>query len=103
MDAYRQQLEQLLVTASTDAVATAMARLQHRVADLEEREAALAAAMELANVDGAVRAAFHDGRMEERDRVLKLIDTQLDMLSRTSISRTLLHALRRMVEGQQQG
>lgn len=100
MHDYRQQLEQLLITASTDAVATAMAKLHQRIADIEEREVALAAAMELASVDGSVRAAFRDGRMEERDRVLKLIDSQLDMLARTSINRTVLGALRKAVEGE---
>ena len=61
---------------------------------LNEREAALAAAMELAAVDPAVRAAFRDGIAEERYRWLALIDERLDMLRHDSVSYTALKSLR---------
>ena len=61
---------------------------------LNEREAALAAAMELAAVDTAVRAAFRDGIAEERYHWLALIDERLDMLRHDSVSYTVLKSLR---------
>ena len=66
---------------------------------LNEREQALAAAMELAAVDPAVRAAFHDGVREERRRWLGLIDERIEMLNRASISWTVLKSLRDAGEG----
>jgi hypothetical protein len=74
--------------------------LQRLEADLAEREAALAAAMELTSVDRRVQAAFFDGIAEERARVITLITAQIDMLSRGAISHTVLHTLRRAVEGE---
>lgn len=100
MDPIRQELERVYQLVTTEAQVQATAKLQAQRQELEQREAALAAAMELASVDPAVRAAFRDGCKEERSRVLTLIDAQLDALAQTSISRTLLHTLRRMVEGQ---
>lgn len=75
--------------------------LQRLEAELAEREQALAAAMELATVDSRTRAAFFDGVAEERGRVLTLIDAQIEMLSRASISHAVLIALRKAVEGSQ--
>jgi hypothetical protein len=73
--------------------------LQLLEADLAEREAALAAAMELTSVDRRVQAAFFDGIAEERARVITLINAQIEMLSRASISHAVLIALRKAVEG----
>lgn len=77
---------------------TAIDALKHLEAELSEREAALAAAMELATVDSRTRAAFFDGIAEERTRVMTLIDQRLDCLSRSGISHTVLITLRRAIE-----
>lgn len=74
--------------------------LQKLEADLAEREQALAAAMELATIDNRTRAAFFDGIAEERARIITLINAQIEMLSRASISHQVLLTLRRAVEGQ---
>lgn len=100
MDTIRQELERVYQLVTSEADLRAQTKLRQQQLELEQREAALAAAMELASVDGATRAAFHDGRMEERSRVLTLIDVQLHTLSRSGISHTVLTTLRRMVEGQ---
>lgn len=85
------------MTGAIEAV-EALRRLE---AELSEREQALAAAMELATVDHATRAAFFDGIAEERGRVIALINAQLEMLSRASISHAVLIALRGAVEGKE--
>ena len=82
MDTIRAELERVYQLVS------------QREAALNEREAALAAAMELAAVDPSVRAAFHDGIQEERRRWLALIDERLDMLRHDSVSYTVLKSLR---------
>lgn len=112
MDTIRAELERVFQLVAADAEAAAQARfrqqqadvadlMQQHARDLEEREAALAAAMELASVDPRVQAAFRDGIAEERGRVLALIDHQIEMLGRASISRSVLCALQRAVEGVQ--
>lgn len=83
------------MTAAIEAVKA----LQRLEAELAEREQALATAMELATVDHAARAAFFDGIAEERARVITLINAQIEMLSRASISHAVLVALRKAVEG----
>lgn len=83
------------MTAAIEAVQA----LQRLEAELAEREQALAAAMELATVDNAARTAFFDGIAEERSRVVTLINAQIKMLSRASISHAVLIALRKAVEG----
>jgi hypothetical protein len=100
MDPIRAELERVYQLVTADAEAAAKARLRQAHLELEEREAALAAAMELASVDPAVRAAFNDGIADERYRVLALIQQQIDTLSRGAISHTVLHTLRRAVEGE---
>lgn len=94
MDSIRTELERVYQLCVSDAEARARAELQSQRRELEDREAALAAAMELASVDPAVRAAFHDGIAEERGRWLALIDERLDMLRHDSVSYTVLKALR---------
>jgi hypothetical protein len=44
-----------------------------------------------------VQAALHQGAAAERDRVLLLIDHQLDQLKRGGTNAVVLTALRRMV------
>lgn len=76
-------------------VADAILKLE---AEIQEREEAIAAAMELLAVDPRVQMAFTDGIAEERARVLKLIEVQQEMLIRGGISHAILVALRRAVE-----
>lgn len=88
MEAIRQELERLYQM------------VEAREAALDEREQAVAAAMEMLTVDPAVRAAFRDGITEERSRVLALIDQQVELLRRGTVSHTVLRTLRRYVEGE---
>lgn len=99
MDTIRTELERVYQLVTSEAELQARASLAEARLELEQREAALAAAMELLTVDPAVQAAFHDGRMEERHRVLWLIEQQRDMLSRAGQGHAILGALKRAVEG----
>lgn len=94
MDSIRFELERVYQIVTTEAELQAKAKLRQQQADLDEREAAVAAAMELVSVDPAVCAAFHDGIIEERGRWLALIDERMEMLRKASISYTVLKALR---------
>lgn len=67
-------------------------------ADLSAREAALAAASELTSTDSRVQAAFRDGQHLERQRILTLINMQIETLSRGGLSHTVLSTLQRMVQ-----
>lgn len=86
MDTIRAELERVLLLAT------------EQEQQLREREQAIAAAMELMSVDERVQMAFNDGICEERCRILKLIDTQLEWYERGSLSCCGLTALRRAVE-----
>lgn len=100
MDTIRTELERMFQLVTSEAELQAQAKLRQQRMDLEQREAALAAAMELCSVDPRVRAAFHDGILEERNRCLALIEQQMELLTRASISHTVLRTLRRAVEGE---
>lgn len=99
MDSIKQELERLYQLVTSEAEVQAKAKLRQQQLDLEQREQAIAAAMELTAVDPRVQAAFHDGIAEERGRVLALIQQQQDMLARSGHSFAILSALRRSVEG----
>lgn len=99
MDTIRAELERVFQLVTSEAELQAQARLRQQRADLEEREAALAAAMELASVDPAVQAAFHDGIAEERARWLALIDQRLTYFGHRTVTYTVLEALRQAGEG----
>lgn len=70
-------------------------------AELQEREAALAAASELCSTDARVRAAYHDGRSDERARILTLLQAQTDTLDEAGLSFAVLSTLRRAIEDHQ--
>lgn len=101
MDVIRAELERVYQLVTTEAELQAQAKLRQQQADLEEREAALAAAMELASVDPAVRAAFFDGIAEERGRWLALIDERLTYFNPGGGIHTVLEALRKAGEGEE--
>lgn len=62
-------------------------------------ERQLASAMEALSQESAVRAAYADGRSDERSRCLALINDHLRTLNRTGINALALEALRDAVEG----
>ena len=79
-----------------DALTQARQQLDTLLADLEQREQSVAQAAELLS-ESAAAAAWHQGGLRERDRVLLLIDHQLDQLKRGGINAVVLTTLRRMV------
>ena len=72
-------------------------QLDSLLADLDEREQAVALAAEMLTESAVVQAALHQGAAAERDRVLMLIDHQLDQLKRGGVNALVLTTLRRMV------
>jgi len=98
MDPIRQELERVYQLVTSEAQMQATAKLQAQRQELEQREAALAAAMELVSVDPAVRAAFHDGILEERSRWLALINERLSYFNHGTVIYSVLETLRRAGE-----
>jgi hypothetical protein len=80
-----------------DALTQARQQLDTLLADLEAREQSVAQAAEELSASAAVQAAWRQGGAAERDRVVMLIDHQLDQLSRGGINAIVLTTLRRMV------
>ena len=80
-----------------DALTQARQQLDALLADLEQREQSVAQAAEELTASAAVQAAWQQGGMAERDRVVMLIDHQLDQLSRGGVNAIVLTALRRQV------
>jgi hypothetical protein len=80
-----------------DALTRTRQQLDTLLADLEAREQSVAHATELLSQDASVQAAWRQGGAAERDRVVMLIDHQLDQLSRGGINAIVLTTLRRMV------
>jgi len=93
----RREIDALLASLRSDLDAAAAAR----AAELDRREAELARSVELLSQDAAVAAAYRQGQSDEQRRLLTLIDLQLEHLAPTSVARTVLRSLRRMVEEQQ--
>ena len=81
----RQQLDALLARMTAD---------HHAI---EQRERQLAQAAEQLSQEPAIAAAWQQGGIAERDRVVMLIDLQLDQLSRGGVNALVLTALRRQV------
>lgn len=71
--------------------------LESRLADLDKREAQLAAAYESLSQHAAVQAAFTDGTLHERRRVIALIDHHLSTLKRSGHNAIALGTLRRQI------
>ena len=72
-------------------------QLNSMLASLDEREQAIAQAAEMLTESAAVQAALHQGAASERDRVVVLIDHQLDQLKRGGTNALVLETLRRTV------
>lgn len=80
-----------------DALTRTRQQLDTLLADLEAREQSVAQAAEELTATAAVQAAWQQGGMAQLDRVVALIDHQLDQLSRGGINAIVLTTLRRMV------
>jgi hypothetical protein len=80
-----------------DALTQARQQLDTLLADLEAREQSVAQAAEELTATAAVQAAWQQGGMAQLDRVVALIDHQLDQLSRGGINAIVLTTLRRML------
>jgi chorismate mutase len=84
-----------------DALTQARQQLDDLLADLldglEARAQAVAQAAEELTESAAVQAAWRQGGAAERDRVVTLIDHQLEQLNRGGTNALVLTALRRMV------
>jgi hypothetical protein len=74
--------------------------LRTRHAALDAREQDLARWYEQLTETERVQQAERLGRDQERQRVMRLIDVQLDQLHRGSMDSCLLRALRHQVEGE---
>jgi len=72
-------------------------QLDTLLADIDDREQAIAQATEQLTESAAVQAAWQQGQLAERDRVLVLIDHQIGQLRRGGTNALVLTALRRMV------
>ena len=80
-----------------DALTQARQQLDTLLADLEQREQSVAQAAEELTASAAVQAAWQQGGMAQIDRVVALIDHQLDQLKRGGVNALVLTALRRQV------
>lgn len=65
--------------------------------ELAHREAALAEALEQLHDPAVIRHAFAAGQQEERQRLVALIDLQLEQLQRSGLNALSLHSLRRQM------
>ena len=72
-------------------------QLNFMLASLDEREQAIAQGAEMLTQSAVVQAALHQGAASERDRVVVLIDHQLDQLKRGGTNALVLETLRRTV------
>jgi hypothetical protein len=80
-----------------DALTRTRQQLDDLLADLEAREHSVAQAAEELSASAAVQAAWQQGGAAQLDRVVALIDHQLDQLRRGGINAIVLTTLRRMV------
>lgn len=86
-----------------DAVDELREGLAQRERELEEREVAVAAAQERLSQDAMVQAAYAAGEKVFRDRVIALIDLQLEQLGGAGLNAISLKTLRRMIAGDEGG
>lgn len=85
---------QALHNAVDLAFAQRSAELAERAIDLDRREAELAAAAELLSIDARVSAALAQGQHLERQRLLHIVDQQLEQFSRKSCTALVLTNLK---------
>lgn len=88
---------QALHNAVDLAFAQRSAELAERAIDLDRREADLAAAAELLSIDARVAAALAQGQALDRERTQRLIDLQLEHLSRSSSTALVLTNLKKLI------
>jgi hypothetical protein len=92
----RQEIDTLL--ANLRSVIDAHAA--QRAAELQQQELAIAAGNEAATMAAMDSSAYQRGANDKTQYVLLLIEAQLQALPHSSPTRTVLHTLSRMVEGQ---
>lgn len=78
-------------------LSTIAANLTAAIADLEQREAALAAAAERLSQDQAVAAAYREGGHDMRRQILALITLQMDMLRHGGAPHLVLSTLTQQI------
>ena len=78
-------------------IQVALQMVQHRERQLEAQELELVRAAESLTVTARIRQAEQLGRDLERQRVVQLIDVQLEMLQRGGMNALSLEHLRRQV------
>jgi len=78
-------------------IQVALQMVQHRERQLEAQELELVRAAESLTVTARIRQAEQLGRDLERQRVVALIDVQLEMLQRGGLNALSLEHLRRQV------
>ena len=78
-------------------IQVALQMVQHRERQLEAQELELVRAAESLTVTARIRQAEQLGRDLERQRVVQLIDLQLEMLQRGGLNALSLEHLRRQV------
>ena len=78
-------------------IQVALQMVQHRERQLEAQELELVKAAESLTVTARIRQAEQLGRDLERQRVVALIDVQLEMLQRGGLNALSLEHLRRQV------
>jgi hypothetical protein len=84
LDTIRKRLDSIIADAATSLDA-----------ERQHREEQLARAMENLSQESAVKAAYGDGRRDERHRALCFIDEHLATLKRGGINALALEALRK--------
>lgn len=72
-------------------------QLDQLLHSIEEREAAIAQALEDLTVDKAMRAAWEQSAAAERRRIVALIDCQLEQLDSAGMNAIALHHLRQQI------
>ena len=85
------------MTTDPPTLSTLAADLTASLADLEQREAALAAAAEQLSQDRAVAGAYRDGGHNMRRQILALIDCQLEALRHGGAPAVVLTTLTRQI------
>lgn len=80
-----------------DATTQLRQQLNRMLDDVEQREAAIAAALEELTVDGAMHSCWSQAQQVERDRVLCLIDQQIEQLDSAGMNVIPLRTLRGVV------
>jgi hypothetical protein len=89
---------QSLHAAVDQAFAERSAELAQRAIELDHREATIAAAAERYSLDGTVSAAVAEALAADRQRIMWIIDQQLEHLPPKAAARIILTSLKQHIE-----